>query len=157
LHCPVVDYQFFEFAATMERLAFWCRERGVPYGALRFGGADLSYVLEAQPIPREMLNVPADAVVLASVGNHLPARMSESFCKTVAQVLMANANAIYLIIGPGDFARQRAIFGELCGATPQQGRVRLIGPSSVSERVAQTIDIYLNEYPDGGGVAVGEA
>src|SRR5262249_54739888 len=29
LHCPAVDYQFFEFAATMERLAFWCRQRGV--------------------------------------------------------------------------------------------------------------------------------
>lgn len=157
LFCPAVDYQFFEFAATMEKLAFLCRERNIPYGPLRFGGADLSHVMEAQPIPREALNVPPDHLLVATIGNHLPTRMSESFCRTVAGVLRQHPAVTYLVIGPGDFSMQRAIFADLAGSTPRDGRIRFIGPSSVSERVAQTIDIYLNEYPSGGGVAVGEA
>src|SRR5260221_712135 len=84
-----------------------------PYGPLRYGGADLSYVTEAQSIPRELLRVAADQVLLATVGNHLPSRMSDAFCRTVAAVLRGNENAIYLVIGPGNFERQRALFGDL--------------------------------------------
>lgn len=158
LFCPAVDYQFFEFAGTMEKLAFLCRERGIPYGPLRYGGADLSHVADAEPIPRAAMGVPADHVLLGTMGHHLPARMSERFCRTVARVLRERPRATYVVVGPGPFGAQAAWFGaDLCGPTPSAARVRFVGPTDVSERFAQAFDIYVNEYPNGGGVAVGEA
>ncbi len=156
LFCPAVDYQFFEYPESMERLAFLCRERGVPYGSTPYGGTDLSYLDELTPIPRTELGLSPQHVVLGSIGNHLPRRMSERFCRTVAGVLRRHPAARYLVIGPGDFMAQRAWLGaDLCdGPTPV---VRFCGPTDEPGRWTLLFDIYVNEYPAGGGVAVCEA
>jgi len=158
LHCPAVDYQFFEFEESMENLAFWCRERNVPFGHSPFGGVDYSDSANAPPLDKQELGVPADHVILGTIGNHLPVRMSEPFCRTVAGVLRNHPRCTYLIVGPGDFAAQRAAFGpDLCGGNGAPPRVRFVGPTDRTDRMTQTFDIYLNQYPAGGGASVLEA
>ena len=152
LHCPHVDYQFFEVEATMERLAFLCREHGIAYGYAG-AGHDASEIEAAEPLSRGQLRVPADHVILGTIGNHLPRRMSERFCRTVAGVLSRFERATYFVIGPGDFARQRQWFGPLAA----QGRVRFVGVTDQPARWTKTLEIYLNEYPAGGGYAVADA
>ena len=155
LHCPAVDYQFFEFAETMEKLAFWCRERGIAYG-LKPTGADLSHVEQAVALSRAELGVPADHVILGTVGNHLPTRMSPQFCRTVAAVMRREPKTTFLVVGPGSFAVQRQELGaELCDGP--QPRVRFTGPVREPERLTKAFDIYLNSYPDGGGFVLGDA
>lgn len=156
LYCPQVDYQFFEFAESMEKLAFLCRERGIPYGYSPFGSIDLEHVASAAPVPRRDLAILEDHVILGSIGNHLPKRMSDEFCRMMAGVLRRHPQSTYLVVGPGPFDRQIALFGpELCGGpTP---RVRFPGETRVADRVTQTFDIYVNQYPDGGGFSILDA
>lgn len=159
LLCPSVDHQFFEYQETMEQLAFMCKERGVPYSFSLDVGADVSAVRAMKPLDRSELGIPPDHVVLGTIGNHLPHRMSVEFCETVASVLRQNPKTTYLIIGRGDFSRQIAIFGaDLCLRTGSGiGRVRFAGHTPDPGRFTQTLDIYVNEFPEGGGVSVAEA
>lgn len=156
LHCPGLDYQWFHFPDTMEPLAEWCRERGVAYGATEAAGTDMSHLDAAVAYTRAELKIPASHVLVGTVGNHLPRRMSETFCRMLADVLRAFADATYLVVGPGDFVAQKAWFGaDLCaGETP---RVRFVGGSNEPARWTKAFDIYANEFPAGGGIAVCEA
>jgi len=158
LYCPAVDYQFFELAPTMEKLAVLCRERGVPYGLSPNGTVDLSGIEAAQPVARATLGVPADHVILGTVGNHLSERMGPQFCQTVAGVLRSHPRTTYLIVGPGTFETQRAVFGaDLVGGNGPGARVRFVGSTDHAYRWTKTFDIYVNEYPGGGGISVCEA
>lgn len=156
LHCPHVDYQFFEFEETMEQLAFWCRERNVAYG-YKQAGADMSHVEEAEPFSREELQIPPGHVILGTVGNHLQQRMSRAFCETVAGVMRACPATTLLAVGGGDFGAQREVFGDLCQAKDGPPRVRFVGHCGEIGRMTQTFDIYLNSFPEGGGFTIGDA
>jgi glycosyltransferase involved in cell wall biosynthesis len=157
LHCPALDYQFFEFEETMEALAFMCRERGIPYG-FKNSGADLSHIEEVVPLSRAELQVPDDHVILGTVGNHLPKRMSAEFCRTVADVMRAHPRTTLLVVGPGDFRTQRAALGDdLCNGSSGQPRARFLGHMSEPARATKAFDVYLNSYPDGGGFVLGDA
>jgi glycosyltransferase involved in cell wall biosynthesis len=157
LHCPSLDYQFFEFEETMETLAFMCRERNIPYG-FKNSGADLSHVEDVVPLSRAELQIPDDHVILGTVGNHLPKRMSTEFCRTVADVMRAHAKTTLVVVGPGDFSAQRAALGaDLCNGSNGQPRVRFLGHMSEPARATKAFDVYLNSYPDGGGFVLGDA
>lgn len=158
LYCPAVDYQFFELAPTMETLAFLCRERGIPYGLSPNGAIDMSHVAAAEPLPRAELGIPADHVVLGTIGNNLPKRMGAEFCQVLAAVLRAFPKTTYLVIGAGEFETQPQIFGRaLIGDNGPGARVRFMGQRSEIARWTQMLDIYVNEYPGGGGTSVCEA
>jgi len=154
LHCPAVDFQFFEFEDTLEQLACLCREAGVPYGP-KPTGADLSHVEQAAPFSRRELRVPAGHILLGTLGNHLEQRLSPAFCAAVAEVLRQRPETSYVVAGPGGFAQQRAAFGELCAGAG--ARVRFVGPTREAGRMTQSFDIYLNPFPDGGGYTLGDA
>lgn len=155
LHNPMVDFQLFEFEHTMEALAFQCRELGIPY-AFGGGGHDASDIEAAVPISRSELNIPADHVILGVLGNHLVSRMSAEYCETVARVLRERPKATLLVVGPGDFSGQAKLFGpDLAGGDCP--RVRFLGPTREPHRFTKTFDIFVNQYPAGGGFAVGDA
>ncbi len=157
LHCPAVDHQFFEFAETMETLAFMCRERGIPY-CYKNSGADLSHVEDVTPLSRAQLHIPHDHVILGTVGNHLPERMSAEFCRTVAGVMRSHPKTTLLLVGPGDFSAQQATFGhDLCDGAGSLPRVRFLGHLAEPARATKAFDVYLNSYPDGGGFVLGDA
>lgn len=157
LFCPAVHYQFFELAPTMETLAFLCRERGIPYGLSPNGSVDFPDLAGAEPFPRAELGIPADHVILGTIGNHLPKRLSPAFCRTLAGVLRACPRTTYVVVGPGPFDVQVRLFGPDLVAGGPAARVRFVGPSRAAARWTRTLDIYVNEYPAGGGLAVCEA
>ncbi len=158
LYCPAVDYQFFEIEQTMETLAILCRERNIPYGLSPNGTVDLSGIDAAQPLPRTSLRIPEDHVILGTVGNHLSERMGEKFCRAVAGAMRAHPKTTYLVVGPGAFEKQRAAFGaDLVNDNGSQARVRFVGATNHADRWTKTFDVYLNEYPGGGGISVCEA
>ncbi len=157
LHCPTLDYQFFEFEETMETLAFMCRERGIPYG-FKNSGADLSHVEDVVCLSRAQLQIPNDHVILGTVGNHLPKRMSAEFCRTVADVMRSHPKTTLLLVGPGDFSAQHTALGnDLCRGSGALPRVRFLGHMDEPARATKAFDIYLNSYPDGGGFVLGDA
>jgi glycosyltransferase involved in cell wall biosynthesis len=158
LYCPNVNYQFFEMAPLMDALSGLFRERGVPFGLGPLGAIDLSHFENAQPLPRAELGIPDDHVILGTVGNHLPARMGADFCRTVADVMKRHPKTTYLVIGPGPFEYQPTLFET--AQLPETGggpRVRFLGSKSNPARWTRTFDIYLNEYPGGGGMSIREA
>lgn len=155
LHCPMVDFQLFEFEHSMEALAFQCRSLGIPY-AFGGGGHDASEVDSAVPFSRAELAIPEGHIVLGVLGNHLPARMSAGFCGAVAGVLRARPESTLLIVGPGDFTGSAQRFGaDLCGGAGP--RVRFLGATREPHRFTKAFDIFVNQYPAGGGFAVGDA
>jgi glycosyltransferase involved in cell wall biosynthesis len=158
LYCPAVDYQFFEIEQTMEALAILCRERGIPYGASLNGSVDVSGIEHVAPLDRAEFGIPAEHTLLGTIGNHLSERMGKGFCEAVARVLRAHPQVTYVVVGAGDFSRQASVFGpDLCAANRPGNRVRFVGPSAAADRWTKTLDIYVNEYPGGGGIAVCEA
>jgi glycosyltransferase involved in cell wall biosynthesis len=141
----------------METLAFMCRERGIPYG-FKNSGADLSHVEEVVPLSRSELRIADDHVILGTVGNHLPKRMSMEFCRAVADVMRSHPQTTLLAVGPGDFSAQRAALGnDLCGGADGLARVRFLGHLDEPARATKAFDIYVNSYPDGGGFVLGDA
>jgi len=158
LFCPQVDYQFFEMEPLMESLSFLCRERNIPYGLSPLGATDLARFENAPPLPRAELGIPDDHVIFGTVGNHLPTRMGADFCQTVATVMQACPKTTYLVVGVGHFEAQAAILE--AANLPDTGggpRVRFVGNKPDPSRWFKTFDIYLNEYPGGGGMSVREA
>ena len=117
------------------------------------GGIDLDEVFEAEPFDRASLGLGPDCVMLGTVGNHLDARMSGPFCRLVAKLLSAHPNTLYVVVGGGEFGAQKAIWKK-AGVL---NRVVLVGGRGDAVRFTKTFDIYLNEFPEGGGMSVCEA
>lgn len=157
LFCPAVHYQFFELAPTMEAMSFLCRERGIPFGLSPNGAPDISDA-PVTPFDRRELGIPADHVILGTLGNHLDERMGAEFCETVAAVMRACPKTTYIVLGHGKFEHQPRLFGsDLVGLNGPGARVRFLGHTDEPTRWTNTFDIYLNEYPGGGGTSVYEA
>lgn len=157
LHCPYMDYQHFEFEETREALAFWCRERNIPYGT-KHSGVDATAIEEATPHARADLQIPEEHVILGSIGNHQSRRMSREFCQMIAKVLRARPHTTLIVVGQGDFGFQRRILGpDLCDTTDAPPRVRFVGNIPDPARYTKMFDIYVNSFPDGGGFVLGDA
>ena len=117
------------------------------------GGVDLDEVFEAKPLDRARLGLRPDSVLLGTVGNHLEVRMSDAFCRLVARLMQRHPNVYYIIVGDGQFGAQKAVWkqaGVLDRIVPVGGRADAV-------RFTKTVDIYLNEFPEGGGMSVCEA
>ena len=117
------------------------------------GGIDLDDVFAAEPLDRRRLAPNPDTVLMGTVGNHLTVRMSDAFCRLVARLMQRHPNLCYMIVGIGDFTKQKAIWKE----AGVQERVVLVGGRADAVRFTKTIDLYLNEFPEGGGMSVCEA
>lgn len=158
LFCPNLHYQFFELAPAMERLNVLCAERSVPYGLSPNSSVDYREVIEAEPFPRADYGIPDDHVVLGTVGNHLAERMGREFCEVVAETLRKYPRTTFLIVGEGNFQLQPTVFGpDLVGDQGPGSRVQFVGRSNEPARFTQMFDIYLNEFPGGGGLSVCDA
>lgn len=126
--------------------------RQIGSSSVETSGGDARAGLTTLPRSRESLNVPADALALVSAGNRLPARLlAGSFLVDLATFLGAHPRARWILIGPGDFAPVLERMG------PLAQRVITLGPVADIRPVVKACDIFLNEYPEGGGNTVIEA
>ena len=115
------------------------------------GGIDLDVPLPPPPT-REALNISPNAIILATVGNNLPRRMSGEFLDVVC-IMKKHSNVLYMIIGGGDFSRQKARFQQ----TGMLKRVLFLGPRTDVRHIVRLADVYVNEFPEGGAQSVMEA
>jgi hypothetical protein len=132
----------------------WFADRGAETACIPIGLDPAR--LGGQPTPRAQLGIPAAATVLATAGSNLEHSLSEPFMALVAEVLRRYRDVWFLALGPSgaaSFAAQRRLL-ERAGVAD---RARF--PGFVGDVVAalRSADVYLNEFPTGGGVVVLEA
>jgi len=109
---------------------------------------------DEKPTPRSELGLPEKAFVMTTISNHLDSRLSTPFCETLAEILRRCPNAVYAPIGivrhPERFDR---IFSNL-GVSKQ---VFFLGNQAKPSQLARSMDLYLNEFPFGSGLAILDA
>lgn len=147
-----VDRVLYNNPRTLAAHAGVLAGRGIAAMSVATSGGDAAAGLAAPAADRAGLGVPADAVLLASASNCLPARMlAGSFARDLGALLAANPRVHWMGVGRGDFAAVRDLLA------PVIRRVHLVGTVADIRPFVKAADLFLNEYPEGGGNSVIEA
>ena len=106
-----------------------------------------------RPTPRSQLGIPADAVVLLSVGTGFKYTPIDGpgFLETLLPVVRRHENVVLLVVGPkpsGEWARAAEATG---------GRVRALGRQLDTAVLYEAADIYLDSFPFTSPTAMLEA
>lgn len=128
--------------------------RGIVTLPLRSAGTDVTLADESPTVPRARMGVPDDAVVLMCAGNKLTYRLpAGDFLNHLGDFLAKHPKAYFMAMGRGELnqtlepLKQRGL-GDRCIT---------VGPTSNIRPVLKAVDIFLNEYPEGGCNTVMEA
>ena len=125
---------------------------GIDSRSVETSGGDARAGVHTTPRARAALGLPADAFALVTAGNRLPQRLAAgTFIRDLALFLDSHPRAWWVGVGPGDFSPIRAA---LSGAA---SRVVTPGPAPDIRPIVKACDVYVNEYPEGGGNTVIEA
>lgn len=117
-------------------------------------GTDCAVADSAAPIPRSDLGIPRDAFVLCAASNKLEIRaLHGRFAERLADFMLENPEAWWLAIGRGEMRSLRAYLGR----RGVLSRVVFTGPAQSIHGYIKAADVYLNEYPEGGGNTVLES
>jgi hypothetical protein len=144
-------------------LLLTCEEKEAPfiqgYNARGTAVCNLPYCLDVSTRPSQssptQLPPRSDAALrLVTVSVHLADRLSPAFCEAVIQILSHCPQAHYFAIGPLDH-KSRAAQALLQSSV--HARIHLLGVQEDPIRYLSEMDIYLNEFPFGGGLALIEA
>ena len=125
----------------------------IPLSELDTRMADESQRQEIRRVMRRNLGIPADAVVLLTIGNafkYVPFPGLD-FCLTAEAILKACPNAYLVAVGPRDSGRWRKA-GKATG-----GRIMAVGNQSDLAKFHAAADIYLEGFPSGSLTALLEA
>ncbi|MCM8532607.1 MAG: glycosyltransferase [Lentisphaeraceae bacterium] len=106
-----------------------------------------------ETIPEKPNN--GEKVYLITVSNHLSERLSTEFCQTIQDVLEQFDHVHYTLVGNGDPAKLKEKF-----PLHLQPRIECTGAIEDEAQITGWLvcsDIYVNEFPVGGGRAILEA
>lgn len=109
---------------------------------------------QKDPYPKSSFNLPEGTKILTTISNHLDSRLGEEMCLAIAEILSQCPKAYYLPIGEVGKKDELYKFFKKYGV---EGHVRFDGPREDPSQCARSMDIYLNEFPVGSGIAVWEA
>lgn len=146
------DLYFFDNPVNLEREKNWWTD-AMGERVLLTSGVDVERLRGSPSVARGELSIPAEAVVIGTVSNHLGERMSVPFCELLARVLKAHPSCWYLGIGMPPDEERVQLFRE-AGVLD---RMRFPGPVRAASAVLKMLDIYANEFPLGGSESVKEA
>ncbi len=116
-------------------------------------GVDLDELRQTPPLARATLGIPADAVVIGTLSNHLDQRLSPAYLEIIAHLLRDHPEAWFTPIGAGALPEKLPVFH----AAGVAGRVRFIDRQPQPAAALKLLDIYANEFPVGGSTSVMEA
>jgi glycosyltransferase involved in cell wall biosynthesis len=149
---PGVDHVIYNSPRRLAADAAMLALTGISASSVTTSGGDAAAGLTTAPADRAVLGVPADAPLLVSASNVLPKRMlAGTFAADLARFLTEHPRAHWLALGKGDFTAVKAALG------PAADRARFPGPVGDIRPFVKAADVFLNEYPEGGGNSVIEA
>jgi len=131
--------------------------RGVRVEGVETSGADVSLGLHAWYHDRSAFGVPPGATLYITVSNALARRMlAGTFAHDLGAFLAREPGAWWVGVGGGDIAPVQEVIRRVGGADAA-GRAVFLGPQRDVRRFLRPSNVYLNEYPEGGGNSVLEA
>jgi glycosyltransferase involved in cell wall biosynthesis len=98
------------------------------------------------PMKKSDLGLPEDSVLLVTVSHTIENRFTSQMHDAILEILKRCSNAYYIMVGPQT--------GML---KVHHERIILLGRIDSVPNILRTMDIYLNEFPIGGGLAILEA
>lgn len=117
-------------------------------------GTDTALAARTTPIDRSTLGIPTDAVLLVTASNKLQRRMMHAgFARDLARFMQERPEVWWLGVGGGPREEVERVLAE-AGA---RERARFAGGVEDVRPYIKASDIYVNEYPEGGGNTVLEA
>ena len=125
----------------------------IPLSELDTKTADASWRRESRRTVRRELGIPAEAVVLLTIGNSFKytAIPGFDFCRTAEEILKSCPEVCLVAVGPENAGRWRA-----AGKTTN-GRLIAVGNQSELSKFHAAADIYLEGFPSGSLTALLEA
>jgi hypothetical protein len=125
----------------------------IPLSELDATTSDASCRLESRRTVRRELGIPAEAVVLLTIGNAFKytAIPGFDFCRTAEEILKSCLGACLVAVGPKNTGSWKA-----AGKTTN-GRLIAVGNQSELSRFHAAADIYLEGFPSGSLTALLEA
>lgn len=109
----------------------------------------------SEPYQRESLGLPEEGFILTTISTKLDRRLTDELCRTIASILKRVEKAYYAPIGTINHPeRIKKIFAEYGVAD----RFYPLGSAtSPASQYARCMDLYLNEFPFGGCLAILDA
>lgn len=108
----------------------------------------------AKPFTRKELNLPENAFILTTISHHLENRMSKEMFSAIGLILKKCPQAIYAPIGPINCREKWMRNFEKDGVEKQ---IFPLGNRNFPSQLARSMNLYLNEFPFGSGIAILEA
>ncbi|MBI3986968.1 MAG: glycosyltransferase, partial [Lentisphaerae bacterium] len=149
---PGMDVTFFDNAVNIEREQDWWPPNVGERAVLR-KGTDIEELDRQSALPRSPWNIPDDAVVIGLLSNHLERRLTEPYMDAIARVLKEQANVRFLAFGSEALPEKMNFFR----ARGVADRVRFGGKQRQAGSALKVLDIYANEFPEGGSQSLIEA
>ncbi len=132
------------------------------YDKLHIEVASLPFQVDARAewdekaFAKEAVGFPPNAKICTTISNHLASRLGRGMCDAVARILQRVENCYYAPIGSlTDEEKQKLT--SFFDKYNLQDRVRFVGPVKNPSQYARTMDLYLNEFPFGSGIAILDA
>jgi hypothetical protein len=129
------------------------RKQGMESCFLPFS-VDVRAEWKSQPFTREEIHLPEDAFVMTTISNHLENRISSEMFHAISMILKKCPQAVYAPIGRVNYPEKFMKIFEKNGVSQQ---VYLLGSQSFPSQLARSMNLYLNEFPFGSGLAMLDA
>lgn len=107
-----------------------------------------------EPYTRDLLRLPEEGLIMTTISTKLDDRLSGKFCHAIAEILKREPKAWYVPMGHiRDLERVTEIF-EKYGVAD---RFQTLGSVTNPSQYARCMDLYLNDFPIGSGLALLDA
>ena len=103
---------------------------------------------------KQQLGFPEEAFIMTTISNHLDNRLSHEMCHAIGQILSRCSWAYYAPMGEIKHPKRCMDIFKQYGV---EGRVKFMGSVAKPSHVARSMQLYLNEFPFGSGIALLDA
>ncbi len=115
---------------------------------------DVKQGWKEKPYTRDEIGLPADCFILTTISNHLDTRLTLTVCQAIGEILQRCPQAVYAPMGKVLHPERLRTFFKPYGVND---RVIFLGPCENPSQYARSMDLYLNEFPIGSGLALLDA
>ncbi len=115
---------------------------------------DVKAQWQPAPYSRTELGLPEEGMVMTTISNQLDSRLGSDMCQAIAEILQKVPTALYAPLGR---VVNETKLRETFMAYGVNDRVYFLGSVIAPTQYARSMQLYLNEFPFGSGLAVLDA